>query len=242
MATIDNSLCKVFILGSCVSRDALEIATERFEITRYIARTSMASIGMKAVANDDIRRQVEALQSPFQRRMLLNDLDKTTAALLADTPHDLLLLDFVDERFNLVLSDSTLFSMSGELEKSGVDISGMSLVAPESDAFLALWLTGLDRLMRSVDRSKVVLNRVYWAEHFPDGTDVSSTGWIRRSNAQLQRLYDAVDKYSRLLRIDYPSEVVVADPGHRWGVAPYHYIDAFYQHTQAELGKIADAI
>jgi len=235
-------VCRVFILGSCVSRDALESASGKFEITHYIARTSIASIGMEAVSDDDVRRRIEALQSPFQRRMVLNDLDKTTMSLIAGTPFDLLLLDFVDERFNLVLSGSTFFSMSGELERSGLDISGRSVVTPESDVFLVLWLAGLQRPMSSIERSKIVLNRVYWAEHFPDGKDVASMGWIRRSNAQLQRLYDAVDKYWLLPRIDYPPEVVLADRESRWGIAPYHYTEILYQHTLAELEKIAGAI
>lgn len=239
MATDSSRPYKVFVLGSCVSRDALETVGEGFEIALYIARTSLASIGMEAVEDTDCRSKVETLASPFQRRMLMNDLDKTTVSLIADTPHDVLLLDFVDERFNLVLSGSTLFSYSGELQKSGLDISGMSVITPESDTFLALWVAGLDRLLSSVDRHKVVLNRAYWAERFPNGTDASSMGWIRRSNAQLQRLYDTVDKYWKLPSIHYPSEVIRADPQHRWGIAPYHYVDAFYQHTIGELRNLA---
>jgi len=217
----------------------MEAATDDFEIVSYIARTSLASIGMGAIEDREIRSKVEALASPFQKRMLMNDLDKTTASLIADTPHDMLLLDFVDERFNLVLSGQTLFSFSGELEKSGLDVTGRQLVAPESGTFLALWTAGLDRLFSSIDLSKVVLNRVLWAERFPDGTDVSSMGWIKRSNAHLLRLYETVDKYWKVRCINYPAELIVADPKHRWGIAPYHYVDVLYQHAINELRKIA---
>lgn len=40
-----------------------------------------------------------------------------------------------------------------------------------------------------------MLNR---AERFPDGSDASSMGWIKRNNALLQLFYDRVDKYWRL--------------------------------------------
>lgn len=227
--------CKVFIFGSCVSRDAFENLPDRFHVSGYIARTSLASIGMKAVTDREVRDCVERMPSPFQRRMAVNDLDKTTLSTLVTTPYDVLLIDFVDERFKLVTSGETFFSFSGELQKSGLDVSSRTLIEPQSEEFFALWVTGLARLLSSVDKAKVVLNRVYWAEHFPDGTDVSSIGWIRRSNAQLERLYDAVEKQFRLSWIDYPPELVVADPHHRWGVAPYHYVEEFYKHALAEL-------
>lgn len=229
---------RIFILGSCVSRDALEHASDRFELASYLARTSMASIGMPKVEDEDVRSKVAGIASPFQRRMLVNDLDKTTTSLISSTPHDILLLDFVDERFNLLLSGRTVFSYSGELEKSGVEVGDRGVVAPDSEAFLSLWLAGFSRLLSDVDPAKVVLNRVYWAERFPDGSDASSRGWIHRSNAVLQRLYDAVDQYWALRRIDYPREIVVADPLHKWGVAPYHYTSEFYAHTIAALDQM----
>jgi hypothetical protein len=230
---------RIFILGSCVSRDALEQEPGRFELVNYLARTSMASIGMPMVEDEKVRRKVAEIASPFQQRMLLNDLDKTTMSLIKTTPHDILLLDFVDERFNLLLSGRSLFSFSGELEKSGVEAEERVVVTPDSESFLSLWLAGLGRLLSDVDTTKVVLNRVYWAERFPDGSDASSRGWIQRSNAVLQRLYDAADQYWTLRRIDYPREIVVADPHHKWGVAPYHYTTEFYAHTIAALEQMA---
>lgn len=205
----------------------------------------MASVGLEAVADTRVRNAVDGLSSSFQRRMLTNDLDKTTLSIIGSTPHDVLLLDFIDERFNLALTGSTLFSLSGELERSGLDMAGRSRITPDGDVFFALWTAGLGRLLSSVDKSRVVLNRVYWAEYLPDGSDASSPGWIRRSNAVLQHLYDTVDAYWGLPCIDYPRESLVADPDHRWGLAPFHYTAEVYRHTLAELERltanIADA-
>lgn len=233
---------RVFILGSCVSRDVFECTPNSFEVVGYLARTSLASIGRASVAVSDVRGSVEKLGSPFQKRMAINDLDKTTLSTIARTPHDILLLDFIDERFSLVETEGTFYSLSGELQKTGLDVSICSLIEPQSEEFLALWIEGLERLLSSVDKAKVVLNRIYWAEHFPDGKDASSLGWIRRSNSQLQRLYDAVEKRCGLASIEYPAEVVIADPQHRWGVAPYHYIAAFYQHALSTLENLISGL
>jgi hypothetical protein len=200
-------------------------------LASYLARTSISSIGMSPVQESGVRKKVAGISSSFQRRMLYNDLDKTTLATIAVTSHDILLLDFIDERFELVLSDDTLFSYSGELQKAGLEIGDRATLRPDSESFLSLWLSGMERLMAAVDPAKVVLNRAYWAERFPDGSDASSMGWIRRNNAILQRLYDAVDRNWSLKCVDYPPGLLVADPQHRWGVAPYHYTQACYDHA-----------
>ena len=222
---------KIFILGSCVSRDALAAFPDAFDLVTYLARTSMASIEMPPVADDEVRARVAGIESQFQRTMLLNDLDKTTLAKIRAAEYELLLVDFIDERFNLAVAGQSVFSYSGELEKSGLALGDRTILTPGSDSFLSLWLAGMSRLLAAVDKKKVVLNRAYWAEHFPDGSDVSSMGWIRRNNAMLQSLYELADRHWGLACIDYPPELTLADPQHRWGVAPYHYVQPFYAHA-----------
>jgi hypothetical protein len=233
---------RVFILGSCVSRDAFEAFSGRFEVVDYIARTSMASVGMPKVEDRHLRSLASGNASGFQRRMMLNDLDKSTLAHVSSTPHDLLLLDFIDERFKLALRGDTFFSCSGELEQSGLEIDDGPVIAPGSHVFDALWFGGLSRLMARVDVGKVVLNRALWAKSFPDGTSVASPDWIDRNNALLTHLYDTMQTFWRVRSIQYPPELVVADPSHRWGTAPYHYLESHYRHAVDELSRIAGSL
>ncbi|MFC3551481.1 DUF6270 domain-containing protein [Lysobacter cavernae] len=230
---------RVFIFGSCVSRDALEQVPSVFELTGYLARTSMASIGMPMVDETEVREVVAGLASPFQRRMATNDLDKGTLSAIVSTPHDVLLIDFIDERFNLLATGSSFFSHSGELQHAGIEPGERAVIAPGSDAFMSLWVAGFERFLATVDVSTVVLNRAYWAERFQDGSDASSLRWIRDSNAMLQQIYDKVDARWSLRAIDYPEDIVFADPQHRWGKAPYHYAQPFYEHTVHSLQALA---
>ncbi len=80
---------------------------------------------------------------------------------------------------------------------------------------------------------------MYWAEKFLDGSDASSLHWIRASNAMLQQLYDAVDTRWSLRTIEYPEVAVFADPDRRWGKAPYHYAQPFYEHSIHSLQALA---
>jgi len=236
---------RLFVLGSCVSRDMVSRFPGEFDLVAYIARTSMASIGLHPVADAQARAAVERLASAFQRRMLLNDLDKTTVAQIASTEHDILMLDFIDERFSLVRAEGnwlsrlfpsrrSWFTFSSELKNGGFEPGERETLAPDDEAFLPLWIAGIERLLASVDRDKVVLNRTFWAERFVEGSDPAkvewiarNAGWIRRNNALLQRLYDAVEARWSLKTIHYPQESLVADPDHEWGTAPYHYAEPF---------------
>ena len=230
---------RVFIFGSCVSRDALEQMPGSFELAGYLARTSMASIGIPPVDDMEVRSVASALPSPFQRRMATNDIDKGTLSVIESTPHDLLLIDFIDERFNLLSTGDSLFSHSGELQHAGLGQGERAVIAPGSDEFLARWISGFERFVTAVDVDTVILNRAYWAERFPDGSDASSLRWIRSSNAMLSQLYEAVDGRCALRAIDYPDALVLADPEHRWGKAPYHYTQSFYEHAVHSLQAMA---
>lgn len=228
---VESHRKRVFILGSCVSRDALEQVPGAFELAAYIARTSMTGVGLPPVGDADVRTIVNGLPSAFQRRMLVNDLDKGTLPAMAQTPHDVVLIDFIDERFDLIAAGDSLFSFSGELKRAGFEPGERVMIAPDSEEFLARWVTGFERFLNAVDPATVVLNKAYWAERFLDGSDVSSLRWIRTNNAFLQQLYYAIEARWMLRTIQYPEDVVLADPDHRWGKAPYHYAQPFYEHT-----------
>ncbi|WP_296250157.1 DUF6270 domain-containing protein [uncultured Stenotrophomonas sp.] len=231
---------RVFVLGSCVSRDALELVSAEFEIVAYIARTSMASIGVPPVCEAPVRGLADRLPSAFQRKMLLNDLNKSTLSAITETEHDLLLLDFIDERFDLVCCDDTMFSLTGELQHAGLEVEDSELILAGSDIFFSHWTAGFERFLDKVEHpERIVLNKAYWAEYFPDGTVVSSQQWIRKSNLFLQKLYDIVDARISLATICYPGNLVLADPAHKWGKAPYHYAQCFYEHTVGSLRAIA---
>lgn len=240
MPYLGGHMQSVFVLGSAVSRDALDFGADTIDVAEYLAHTSLASIGVVPVRDASIRSNIARVAMASRRRMLSNDLDKTTLAILGSTPHDWLLMDFFDERFGLVLSGDSFFSHSPELQQLGVLLDGRAVLSPDSESFLSLWQLGLSRLLSVIEPAKVILNRAYWAERLPDGTNAASIGWIRRNNAVLQRLYDTVDRYWSLKCIDYPPGVIVADPKHRWGAAPYHYVPEFYQHALREIKSLIE--
>lgn len=82
---------KVFILGSCVSRDPFELADKRdFEVVNYYARTSFASLGSEAYVDEKI---LSGIDSKWQKRMVKADMDKSFFKAIKESKFDVLLID-----------------------------------------------------------------------------------------------------------------------------------------------------
>lgn len=226
---------RVMILGSCVSRDIFEIQSHGLALAGYLARTSMAGFGLERVVDEEVRACAEGLQSAFQRGMAINDLDKSTLGKIMEVPHDFILIDLIDERFRLVRAGRSLFSLSGELEKAGFDPGTRDIILPDSVDFQHLWLAGFERFLAAVGTDKVILNKAFWATRSNQDETVLSRSWVERNNGVLGHLYDMIEKHWSLMTIEYPEGTTIADASHRWGVAPYHYVESMYRHAATAI-------
>jgi len=81
-----KSPIKVFILGSCVSRDPFSIADASiFEVVAYHARTSFASLAASPYIDEKILNNIS---SPFQKRMVRSDMEKSVLIELGNKDYD----------------------------------------------------------------------------------------------------------------------------------------------------------
>ncbi|GAB3753992.1 DUF6270 domain-containing protein [Lysobacter olei] len=230
----------LLIVGSCVSRDILEVDAAGCTLEGYIARTSMASVGVSAVADSDVRSMAEALQSQFQRDMILNDLDKTTLERVQQAKARHVLVDFVDERFTLICSGNSFFSLSGELQKAGVSAEGRAVIEPGIEPYFTLWLNGFERFVLAVGTDRIILNRAFWARGTRENPTAFSESWVTRNNQLLGALYERIESRWQFKTIRYPDDLVVGNAAHRWGEAPYHFEDALYRHAAAQIRSYAN--
>lgn len=224
------------IHGSCVSRDAFTWGGEEAPaLVAYYARSSVASAyGSSAVAD----HFSDQLQSSFQRRQVQHDFGKTLRGVVAQQPFDLLLLDFIDERFPLYRTDDGgVVTISAELGRCGFpgDLPGHTVPAFSEEHFVlfeAGWRNLISVLQRCERLSRLRINAVWWACSTEDGSSFGermTPERIARANHYLARLYDRVSRDLepwQMLR--YPETLFVGGVGHRWGLAPFHYTDAAY--------------
>lgn len=242
MAPAADRAINVFILGSCVSRDAFSLGDDGVRLSGYLARTSLASAFHPWRAPAQVSRVVGGIQSSFQKRMVLADLNKRASATLRKANFDVLLVDLIDERFNLVCrrNDSgklSWYTLSVELSRLH-DGEGR-LVPPGSGERWEAWKRGVSQLFEVVPADRIILNRALWAERAATGESLEGAWPVADNNALLNRMYDHIESTGKVRSISYP-EGVVADPGHRWGLAPFHYDKQAYRHMLDRLKCLAE--
>lgn len=231
---------RIFILGSCVSRDAFEAAGAGLVLAGYLARTSLASAFGEQAAPEPLRRQARGLQSSFQRRMVATDLGKEAGQILRAGGFDHLLLDLIDERFPLVRiggSDRspTLVTLSAEL--ASLCRPGGRRVDPGTPLHWAQWCKGVGRLLEHVPPERIVLNPARWATRSTRGELLQGQDEIRKANGILDRMYDHLMGRLGIRAITYAGGFL-ADPDHKWGLAPFHYPTEIYIEAMAQLRSL----
>lgn len=238
---------KLFIYGSCVSRDIFNLEESRgFNLCTYFARSSMAALCSGAYHNDKV---LENISSDFRRRMVANDFSKgLLSAEESIKEADVILVDLIDERFDiLVLETGELITHSNELVESGLlkEIEGSAFrrIPQGTLERRDLWLKGMrcfiDLLRKFNKLDQLVVNRVFWANRFEsDSVTIFPVAQasIEKANAELSWMYDVLSKElkpNQFLR--FAPEFLSADEHHRWGASPFHYSERYYKEALAQL-------
>lgn len=178
-------------------------------------------------------------------RRAVPDLTKTVFARLAEVRPDVLIVDFIDERFDLLAFGDFLVNDSGDLRDSGClapgDRQAARVIPRLSDEAWALWSEGLERFARFVERSlpgcRLVLHAGRWADRAlgqveqGDSCSILPDAVTSRAaqNALLDRMHRAfAARLPQAMVIAAEPDLCVSDPAHRWGPAPFHYVPAYY--------------
>jgi hypothetical protein len=178
--------------------------------------------------------------------MVERDIRKDFLNDLTGLQFDVLLIDLIDERFNLYVEPGgKACTLSGELVSSGFpnDSYRGSRIDSGSEEFWRLWEAGWVILVNklrccgALDRLRV--NQVFWAVRTEDGGDFEPNypDWrIGSANEFLARMY-------RRISADVPSKqflgfdqgLLTGSIAHKWGISPFHYIDAYYHAAIQQL-------
>lgn len=220
---------RVFAYGSCVSRDAFQEPDAPI-LVDYLARSCLGS-AFSAPSDRLATVSLESNPSAFQRRMVSTDLGKGLENIIRNAEFDLMLVDFIDERLQLIRSASGYDTYSPELSRTGFKVDPQLLVEPGSDEYMVAFRAGWKKLLKLVSGEKIVINRVFWATHDELGSELSEFPNISHSNDILARLYDYACSTPGVRVIDYSEDELTADRDHKWGVSPFHFSKEFYRKT-----------
>jgi glycosyltransferase involved in cell wall biosynthesis len=236
-ASLENQQIKkkILIFGSCVSRDIFNLENN-FQLVNYFARSSFASIFQTPFSYPEVAKRLE---SKFQEKIVEADMKKTILLDLIKGDFDILLLDFIDERFNLLLLNGTVCTLSNEAISTGLarEYPDHEIIKSGSEQFFEMWEEGWRKfigLMRENGQlEKVVLNKVYYAEQTISGGNFEPTypkTKIVQMNIFLDKLYAIAEKSLFLENImSFSKNVIVGADEHQWGKSPFHYVEKYYQ-------------
>lgn len=236
----------VFILGSCVTRDAFEFVQNDYQLEGYVCRTSFGSAFLHeafGLSVDQIDPDLK-MSSKFHRRMVDTDIRKQLRDMLMNLdPSTLLLVDLIDERHHLIRHGQTLATYSVGMQEVETlkNFPDLQVVTSGSDEHLELWKKGLAEFADLVSARKpaVVLNAVSYAAEDNNGAAFYPP-YVARENAHLQRLYDMFVKSIPCFVIDYDIPIK-ADAAHKWGRSPFHYDLPVYEHFMHKLNGYVEA-
>jgi hypothetical protein len=242
---------KILIYGSCVSRDIISHSQKNklpIDLVDYYARSSLASVVARPFESS-IDIQLEKILSPFQRRMVERDVNKSFFDDLDKLEYDILLVDLVDERLNIWVDDfDHVITLSSELSQTGFLNQGHigRVVVSGNEEFWERWLQGwslfVERLRYLGKLHKLVINKVYWSLETEAGQEFGESYPAQRilsANKLLKRMYDRIEiDVSRGQIIEFPTSLLRSADSHKWGVSPFHYIDDYYAAALENLYDI----
>lgn len=244
-----NKKTKIVILGSCVSRDIFNF-TDNFEITAYYARSSFASLYAPVVKID---KYSTSLASPFQQKIVKADLKKEVSENIGLLDFDLLLVDFIDERFNLFMyNDNSVCTLSSEIINSGFnsDSEKGHIVVSGSEEFYLLWEKGWITFIKHLKflniLDKLRIHKAFWSlkdeqnnDYLPNYTQEN----IIKANLFLSKLYQrAEEDINPSQIINAANDLCIGGANHKWGKSPFHYVDGYYISLSTLLKRESETI
>ncbi len=230
---------KVAIWGSCATRDAFETRAHAFSDIDYFARSSWIAQASPTPARATFGA---GLTGGFRERVVREDIDRSILDQVVGGDPDLVVLDLIDERFAVVdpghgtwVTNSGYFAKSPQAKQlRDSKAPRMSKWGPEREAVFAASVERLaGRFAELPPTTPIVLHSAWYTPFVAEGTgSFGQEGPARAAanNELLQRLAGHVvaSLGERLLVFQPRKEVLRADPGHRWGLAMYHYENGYY--------------
>lgn len=244
---------RVAILGSCITRDLWPIRGEARRQPTYVSRTSFPSLLSPPVQGFVPRSGPPRDLTAHEYGAVVAELRKSALARLVAYRPTHLIIDLIDERFDLLAVGESLVNLSGELVRSGhLDeplLKAGRRVSRLSAECGRLWTDAAGEfaaLIRAtcLGEARLILHAARWASHArsPRGEETAirnvevvsgQAAAIDDYNALLERQERALEAvlppFTRVEARDHQ----LADADHRWGLSPFHYVPEYY----AEIGR-----
>ena len=243
----------ISILGSCIARDVFSMHENDggFKIDRFVQANSPVCLEAGSIFTLEICGETEkridelisALKS-FDRRMLKVEWKKETFSYLAEAKSDFIILDTVTLRWDMLRHCSELNSYIttyfrkeiNALLKEGLiypDAEEISLFQIPDEEFEGYMENYVRHVLELYDESCIILLEVAPVP-FAAGKSVITTfdeARNRKWEANLARGFAFLKKRLPGAHVIEFPQGVLADEHHKWGRAPLHFVQEYYDYS-----------
>jgi hypothetical protein len=235
---------QIDILGSCVTRDAFEFPmASDYTPAPYFARSSLISIYSPSL---EIKKEGIILKSQFQQKTVFNDLNKVFRQHINNSTSHFLIIDFIDERFDILKYKDSYLTNSDEYKNSNLPTILNTTTLEKNQEYFKLWELAALRFVQDLkirQPKSVILHKAFWCKKYidKDGNIQSFPNQERidLNNKRLERMYAFVERnLPGILKSIHLRGEYLSDINHRWGLSPFHYESKYYEDFIKELKAI----
>lgn len=244
---------RIAILGSCITRDLWPVRGAPGRKPAYVSRTSFPSLLSTPVPGFVARAAAPGGLSVHQYASVVAEIRKTALADLVAYRPTHLIVDLIDERFDLLAVGDSLVSLSGDLVQSGhldePPLAAGRRVPRLSQACDRLWAEAAGEfaaLVRAtcLGEARLIFHAARWATHARSATGgraaIGNVELVAGQTVEIADYNRLLERQERIVEDLFPPMARVeagrhrlADPRHRWGLSPFHYVPEYY----AEIGR-----
>lgn len=240
---------KIAIIGSCVSRDAFEFDKSNFDISAaYFPRASIVSLMSKPI---EIDHTVLSDENQWLKWVILNDYNKSTITQVKAKKPDAIIVDLIEERFDLININGNFLTRSDDLLKVYPlikEVNAANIVSRNSNDDILLFSSHASLFCETLNRElpdvKVIIHDARYSDYYMDNGkiikfDEHKCYGNKQANARLE-MYSKIliKELKNVAYIKLDNEISIANKNHKWGLSPFHYTDEYYEEFMARISYL----
>ncbi len=252
---------RLAVIGSCVTRDVWQFAGVEPRDMFFTARTSLASVMSQKPMTIPSFVDVK-FDSDFQQRCVVADVTKSLMRDIETFEPDFLILDFIDERFDLLEVQGALIALSHDFQACGLGSNTWARtgrrIARDSTEATRIWADAAGQFVewaRGLKGVETVLHEAPWVSQAVTGDDIDGSELVALDAVcqiccdrivEVPRYAALAQQYNRTFaalmpeaaRVQAEPKLLVGALGHVWGATPFHYARSYYLDIAVKLRQL----
>ena len=212
-------------------------------ISNYITAADIGNVRFSfssiiSIMSDKNEKHKPIACNEYRQRMVEKDFQGSLISDVRRQPPDLLLIDLLEERFDIMECNGCYYTYSDGLDLSRNDFSEFNIISRNSEECEKLWKESCDRFINVIneldDSCKVVLVENYLSERIGNiyNQDKKHKDDVSVINKMLSDYYkyleDRSDRINIIRFADIPDHLKYTDELFKYGVVPEHYNEYYF--------------